>query len=88
MTGRWSCGRVLGCATTRFADPSGGRHDAYCLAIGHFEGAQADGRFVLDVVRGAQPPFDPQTMTRAFADLLKEYRLSTVTGDTYCCRMG
>ena len=68
---------------TAFADPSGGRHDAYCLAIGHFEGAQADGRFVLDVVRGAQPPFDPQTTTRAFADLLKEYSLSTVTGDAY-----
>ena len=68
---------------TGFADPSGGRHDAYCLAIGHFEGAQADGRFVLDVVRGAQPPFDPQTTTRAFSDLLKEYFLSTVTGDAY-----
>jgi hypothetical protein len=68
---------------TGFADPSGGRHDAFCVAIGHFEGAQADGRFVLDVVRGAQPPFDPQTTTRAFADLLKEYSLSAVTGDAY-----
>ena len=71
MTGRWSCGRVPGCATRAFADPCGGRHDAYCLAIGHFEGTRTDGRFVLDVVRGAQPPFDPQTTTRAFADLLQ-----------------
>jgi hypothetical protein len=66
-----------------FADPSGGRHDAYCIAVGHFEGTHTDGRFVLDVVRGAQPPFDPQTTTRAFADLLQEYGLSAVTGDAY-----
>ena len=66
-----------------FADPSGGRHDSYCLAIGHFEGTRTDGRFVLDVVRGAQPPFDPQTTTRAFAELLQDYGLSEVTGDTY-----
>ena len=66
-----------------FADPSGGRHDAYCLAIGHFEGTRTDGRFVLDVVRGVQPPFDPQTTTRGFATLLQEYRLGEVVGDTY-----
>jgi hypothetical protein len=66
-----------------FADPSGGRHDAYCLAIGHFEGTQADGRFVLDVVRGVQPPFDPQVVTRGYAELLQEFGLSMVTGDAY-----
>jgi hypothetical protein len=66
-----------------FCDPSGGRHDAYCLAIGHFEGAQADGRFVLDVVRGAQPPCDPQVVTRGYAELLKEYGLTHVIGDAY-----
>lgn len=66
-----------------FADPSGGRHDSYCLAVGHFEGAQADGRFVLDVVRGYAPPFDPQEVTRAFAALLKYYDLGTVAGDAY-----
>ena len=66
-----------------FCDPSGGRHDAYCLAIGHFEGAQADGRFVLDVVRGTQPPFDPQVVTRSYAELIKEYALSKVIGDNY-----
>ena len=66
-----------------FTDPSGGRHDSYCLAIGHFEGAQADGRFVLDALRGFAPPFDPQVVTRAFAGLLKDYELSAVTGDNY-----
>lgn len=66
-----------------FADPSGGRHDSYCLAIGHFDGTPTAGCFVLDVVRGAQPPFDPQTATRVFAYLLEEYGLSAVVGDNY-----
>ena len=61
-----------------FADPSGGRHDAYCLAIGHFEGTRTDGRFVLDVLRGAKPPFDPQTVTKGYAGLLREYGLHEV----------
>jgi hypothetical protein len=30
-----------------FVDPSGGRHDAYCLAIGHYDGTDSNGRFVL-----------------------------------------
>src|SRR5262249_60545269 len=54
-----------------FADPSGGRHDSFTLAVGHFEGTAADGCFVLDVLRGAQPPFDPQAATRHFADVFK-----------------
>lgn len=66
-----------------FADPSGGRHDAYTLAIGHYEGGDSSGRFVLDVVRGAPSPCDPQETTRAFADLLKQYDLSVVTGDNF-----
>jgi hypothetical protein len=66
-----------------FADPSGGRHDSYCIAIGHYGGTDSTGRFVLDVVRGARPPFDPQEVTRSFAALLKGYELSTVTGDNY-----
>ena len=42
-----------------FVDPSGGRHDAYTLCIGHKEG---DG-FVADVVRAVRPPFDPAEVT-------------------------
>jgi hypothetical protein len=66
-----------------FTDPSGGRHDSFCLAIGHYEGARTDGRFVLDVVRGVQPPFDPQAVTHDFAELLREFHLSEVVGDSY-----
>ena len=38
---------------------------------------------MLDVVRGAQPPFDPQTVTKGYAALLREYGLHEVTGDNY-----
>jgi hypothetical protein len=62
-----------------FSDASGGRHDAYTLAIGHLE----DERCVCDVVRGIRPPFDPQQVTAEFAALAKDYRVDRVVGDNY-----
>ena len=62
-----------------FADPSGGRHDAFALCIGHKDGEAT----IIDVVRGAQPPFDPKVTTGEYARLLKEYRIASVTGDAY-----
>lgn len=66
-----------------FCDPSGGRHDAFAIAIGHFTGTRESGRFVLDVVRGAQPPFDPQAVVKEHAALLKDYKLHEIVGDNY-----
>lgn len=62
-----------------FIDASGGRGDAYSLAIGHKEGEH----FVIDVVRGTHPPFDPVEVTKQYAALLKQYRIGEVTGDHY-----
>jgi hypothetical protein len=62
-----------------FVDPSGGRHDAFTLCIGHREGDA----FIVDVVRGVRPPFDPQEVASGYAGLLKEYRVSQVHGDNY-----
>jgi hypothetical protein len=62
-----------------FTDASGGRHDAYTLAVAH----RQDGRFVVDVCTGVSPPFDPKEVTQSFANLLKTYRISTVNGDAY-----
>ena len=62
-----------------FADPSGGRHDAFCLSIGHRDGD----RTIIDVLRGRYPPFDPKLATVEYAALLKEYRIRAVTGDNY-----
>lgn len=62
-----------------FVDPSGGRHDAMVLAIAHCEGE----RVVLDCLRIATPPFDPETVVRNFAATLQLYRVGTVQGDRY-----
>jgi hypothetical protein len=63
-----------------FVDVSGGRHDPFALAIGHRD---TDDRIVLDVIRAAQPPFDPHTVTGQYGALLRQYRLSNVTGDNF-----
>jgi hypothetical protein len=62
-----------------FVDPSGGRHDAYTLCIGHREG---DG-FIADLVRYAKPPFDPAEVTHSFAAVLHDYRIKQVISDNY-----
>ncbi len=62
-----------------FVDPSGGRGDAFTMAIGHLEGD----RVVVDVLRGAVPPFDPSTVVTDFARVLKAYRCHDITGDKY-----
>jgi hypothetical protein len=45
-------------------------------------------RYVLDVVRGTRQgqKFDPQQVTREYAELLKQYRISGVTGDAYAAQ--
>jgi hypothetical protein len=63
-----------------FVDASGGRHDSFTLAIGHKDGG---GRFVCDVLRGREPPFDPQEVTGSYAALAKEYNCPKITGDAY-----
>lgn len=62
-----------------FVDASGGRHDAFTIGIGHAE----DGRFVADVMRGRRAPFDPKAVVSEYADLVRQYRCSSVTGDNY-----
>jgi hypothetical protein len=63
-----------------FVDASGGRHDSYTVCIGHKD--QSD-RFVCDVLRGREPPFDPQEITRQYAALAREYGCSRIEGDAY-----
>ncbi|MCJ2055646.1 hypothetical protein MKL09_03650 [Methylobacterium sp. J-048] len=62
-----------------FTDPSGGASDSMTLAISH----QEEGRAVLDAVRERKAPFSPEAVVSEFADLLKRYRLTAVTGDRY-----
>src|SRR5215831_17057486 len=49
------------------------------LAVAHHE----HGRAVLDVVRERRPPFNPEAVVKEFAEVLRTYRLHTVSGDHY-----
>jgi hypothetical protein len=62
-----------------FTDPSGGRHDAFTLCIGHLEGEQ----FIADCIRSARPPFDPFEVTKDYARLCRDYRVFEIVGDKY-----
>lgn len=62
-----------------FVDPSGGRRDAAALAISHRE----RDRVILDLARRWPAPHDPAMVVGEMAAILKEYRVSKVTGDRY-----
>jgi len=68
-----------GVSYTAFVDPSGGRADAFTLAVAHREGEHG----VLDVCRAWRPPFNPAGVIAEAADVLRAYRIGTVTGDRY-----
>jgi len=60
-------------------DPSGGKADAFTVAIAHADGDRA----VLDLVRARKAPFNPTAVVAEFATLLKDYGLHEVKGDHY-----
>jgi len=62
-----------------FCDPSGGSTEPMTIAIGHSE----DGVVVIDALRERKSPFNPDDVTREFADLLKSYRVTKIQGDRY-----
>jgi hypothetical protein len=62
-----------------FVDPSGGRRDQFTVAIGHRSGDKA----IVDLVRGWKPPFDPTEAVGECSEVLKLYRIGSVTGDAY-----
>ena len=78
----WSCHErpyVAGRRYTAFCDPSGGSSDSMTLAIAHPDKDVA----VLDLIREVKAPFSPENAAVEFADTLKAYKLSRVTGDRY-----
>jgi hypothetical protein len=71
---------VQGVSYVGFTDPAGGSgQDSMALGIAHEE----DGKKILDALREAKPPFSPTNVVKDFADLLKRYRVGTVTGDRF-----
>ena len=64
-----------------FADPSGGRQDAFTLALAHRD--EPGGLIVLDLLKRSLPPFNPAEVVAEFAGAMKEYRVYEVVGDRY-----
>jgi hypothetical protein len=62
-----------------FADPSGGRGDAFAIAIAHAEGEKV----VVDVVRARPAPFTPSDVVREFSELAMAYDCHLILGDAY-----
>jgi hypothetical protein len=61
-----------------FADPAGGGPDAFTMAIAHQDGTD----LILDAVR-ERVKASPEATVAEYAQLLKSYNLTTVTGDNY-----
>jgi hypothetical protein len=81
ITGRTIIPRVTYFA---FVDVAGGTgSDSYCLAIGH--NVMDGGRIihVVDVLVEVRPPFNPDEVTAQAAELLRQWRISRVNGDSY-----
>jgi hypothetical protein len=71
----------VGLSYVAFTDASGGvGRDAYTLAIGHKDDK---GFMIIDALRGTTGKFEPVEVTKQYAELLKEYNVSTVVGDSY-----
>jgi hypothetical protein len=64
---------------TAFADPSGGAGDSFTAAVSHCDANVA----VIDALYERRPPFNPTGVVAEIADLLREYRIGSVTGDRY-----
>jgi hypothetical protein len=62
-----------------FTDPSGGSADSFTMSIGHSE----SDRVIIDCVRERRSPLSPEVVVADFAETLKQYRITTVTGDNY-----
>lgn len=73
---RWP---VRGIRYQAFADPSGGQHDSFALAISHRE----EDRAVLDATREWRAPFSTDDVVEEAAHFLKEWRVTRVWGDRY-----
>ena len=73
----------LGWDYVAFCDPSGGRSDAFTLAIAHREGTEDDGMIFLDRLDEFKAPFDPRIVCQTIAGTLRDYGLSEVIADNY-----
>jgi hypothetical protein len=76
---RYDLPPAAGISYRAFSDPSGGSRDSFTLAIAHDVGPLT----IIDALRETKPPFSPADVVKTYAELLKTYRVASVTGDRY-----
>jgi hypothetical protein len=83
VSGRKVLRPVQGIEYVGFVDMSGGTSDDAALGIAHWDALR--NRAVLDLIatQTGRPRFNPRDAVRKFAGILKEYRVSAVTGDRF-----
>ncbi len=83
MTGRARLPPEAGVSYVAFVDMSGGSADDAVLGIAHYDRLRK--MRVLDAIvsQTGRAPFNPRNAVKKFAEILKEYRVSRVTGDAY-----
>jgi hypothetical protein len=64
-----------------FCDPSGGRVDAFTLAIGHYDFEKS--KYTIDRLDAWPAPFNPSEVVSEAAAILRRYRCNRVKGDRY-----
>lgn len=80
VPGRFELPKLSNVMYSAFIDPSAGRHDSFTLAIAHREDS---GKIVLDCIREARPPFQPQSVVEEFAEVLKAYDVTQIESDKF-----
>jgi hypothetical protein len=83
VPGRGELPRVSRVGYRAFCDPSGGSADSMVLCVGHAEENAGKRVAVIDCIRERRPPFDPDSVVREFAEVLRSYGLREVVGDRY-----
>jgi hypothetical protein len=73
---------VPGVKYSAFADPSGGVSDSFCASVSHREGFDGE-TVIVDCVIEIPAPCNPVEAARQIAMTLKQYGITSVTGDRY-----
>jgi hypothetical protein len=73
---------VPGVRYSAFADPSGGVSDSFCASVSHREGFDGES-VIIDCVIEIPAPCNPVEAARQIAMTLKQYGITSVTGDRY-----
>jgi hypothetical protein len=80
VPGRYELPAVGGVVYSAFFDAAGGSGtDSQTICVSHRDGE----RVIVDAIREVKPPFSPELVVQDFAQLIKSYRISTVTADRF-----